>query len=323
LGFRFEDEENGRAVKRDELLKVLSTGERKALYILNILFEIEARKDLRVETLIIVDDIADSFDYKNKYAIIEYLKDISELDGFYQILLTHNFDFFRTVESRYISYKHCLMVNKTNEKIEFVAAEYIKNPFGHFFANTENNIKLLALIPFVRNIIEYTKGETDSDFTLLTSTLHINNDTNRITVGDIKDIINRNFSKNISVTDEKSIVAELFIETANKLLNTNETLNLENKIVLSVAIRLKAESFMINEIGDSAFLQSIKRKQTAKISKRYIADNPTKKAEVEVIKKVNLITPQNIHINSFMYEPILDMSDIELKTLYTDVLALK
>ena len=215
------------------------------------------------------------------------------------------------------------MVNKTNEKIEFVAAEYIKNPFGHFFANTENNIKLLALIPFVRNIIEYTKGETDSDFTLLTSTLHINNDTNRITVGDIKDIINRNFSKNISVTDEKSIVAELFIETANKLLNTNETLNLENKIVLSVAIRLKAESFMINEIGDSAFLQSIKRKQTAKISKRYIADNPTKKAEVDVIKKVNLITPQNIHINSFMYEPILDMSDIELKTLYTDVLALK
>jgi hypothetical protein len=28
--------------------------------------------------LLVVDDIADSFDYKNKYAIIQYLKDIAE-----------------------------------------------------------------------------------------------------------------------------------------------------------------------------------------------------------------------------------------------------
>ena len=47
-----------------------------------------------------VDDIADSFDYKNKYAIIEYLKDISQENIFKQIILTHNFDFHRTVSSR-------------------------------------------------------------------------------------------------------------------------------------------------------------------------------------------------------------------------------
>ena len=44
---------------------------------LNIIFEVEVRKNLKHETLFVVDDIADSFDYKNKYAIIEYLKDIS------------------------------------------------------------------------------------------------------------------------------------------------------------------------------------------------------------------------------------------------------
>lgn len=56
------------------LLNVLSQGEKRALYILNIIFEIEARKELDQKTILIIDDIADSFDYKNKYAIIEYLK---------------------------------------------------------------------------------------------------------------------------------------------------------------------------------------------------------------------------------------------------------
>jgi len=31
------------------------------------------------------------------------------------------------------------------------------------------------------------------------------------------------------------------------------------------------------------------------------------------------MTPENIHLNSFMYEPILDMSNEYLKQLYSDV----
>ena len=52
-------------------------GEKKALYILNIIFEVEARKKTRTETIFVFDDIADSFDYRNKYAIIQYMHDIS------------------------------------------------------------------------------------------------------------------------------------------------------------------------------------------------------------------------------------------------------
>jgi ABC-type microcin C transport system duplicated ATPase subunit YejF len=70
------------------------------MYILNILFEINARRKQGQETLVISDDIADSFDYKNKYAIVEYLKDVSELDKFCCVFLTHNFDFHRTISSR-------------------------------------------------------------------------------------------------------------------------------------------------------------------------------------------------------------------------------
>lgn len=38
-----------------------------------------------------------------------------------------------------------------------------------------------------------------------------------------------------------------------------------------------------------------------------------------LIKEVNLITPENIHLNSFMFEPLIDMSIWRLKKLYQDV----
>lgn len=31
------------------------------------------------------------------------------------------------------------------------------------------------------------------------------------------------------------------------------------------------------------------------------------------------MTPENLHINSFMYEPIIDMSDGSLRDLYTTI----
>src|SRR3990167_4996490 len=100
IKFVFHDFADTAQIEERELFQVLSSGELRALYILNIIFEVEARLQSNQETLFVVDDIADSFDYKNKYAIIEYLKDISNENIFKQIILTHNFDFYRTVSSR-------------------------------------------------------------------------------------------------------------------------------------------------------------------------------------------------------------------------------
>lgn len=41
-----------------------------------------------------------------------------------------------------------------------------------------------------------------------------------------------------------------------------------------------------------------------------------------VMDRVVLMTPENIHLNSFMYEPILDMSDEHLRRIYEQVKAL-
>ena len=62
---------------------------------------------------------------------------------------------------------------------------------------------------------------------------------------------------------------------------------------------------------------SKKQNQTAwliKAYKEYINDEMT-----NILELVAMITPENIHLNSFMFEPILDMSVKQLYKLYNDV----
>lgn len=82
--------------EKKELEKILSRGEKRAFIILQFLFEMESRKLLEHDTIVVMDDIADSFDYQNKYAIVEYIKDLSESQNIYLLILTHN-DFVATV----------------------------------------------------------------------------------------------------------------------------------------------------------------------------------------------------------------------------------
>lgn len=35
-----------------------------------------------------------------------------------------------------------------------------------------------------------------------------------------------------------------------------------------------------------------------------------------ILNEVSIMTPENIHLNSFMYEPLLDMDIVELLDLY-------
>jgi hypothetical protein len=43
---------------------------------------------------------------------------------------------------------------------------------------------------------------------------------------------------------------------------------------------------------------------------------------VALLDAVALMTPENLHINSFMYEPIIDMSDSHLRKLFQEVRAI-
>lgn len=322
LGFEFEEGADRTPVERGELLEVLSNGEKKALYILNVLFEVETRKSRDRETLFVIDDIADSFDYKNKYAIIQYLKEMAEQPNFRLILLTHNFDFFRTLESRaVVGYDRCFMAQKGETKVVLSKAVGVRNPFINDFKLRffEDGMKRVACIPFIRNILEYTKGDGDPDYLKLTSLLHWKSDTASIAQQDLDSIFRGAFGGEDSWSAATDKVVDMIIQQANVALKADEGVNFENKIVLSIAIRLLSESHMVNELSDPDFTDNIQANQTQALFKAYKNRGHGTAETLEVLDAVVLMTPENIHVNSFMYEPIIDMSDAHLRKLYADV----
>lgn len=77
---------------------------------------------------------------------------------------------------------------------------------------------------------------------------------------------------------------------------------------------------MLSKISNSNFAESINTNQFSKLFKQYRKENPNDVEIIELLDAVNIMTATNIHLNSFMYEPILDMTDDELKNLYKKLL---
>lgn len=325
LGFTYHDGPDNVPMEKAALLKVLSTGERKALYILNIIFSVEVKKKAGQETLMVIDDLADSFDYQNKYAIIQYLKDISQGGLFKQIIMTHNFDFFRTLNSRFVPYPNCWMASKSDTGLALEQASGIKNVFTndwkpHFFSDPK---KRIASIPFIRNLVEYIKGEDDPTFKKLTSLLHWKADSVAITETELDAIFKEVFGASTgSAADLTKLVVDSIQEQAKLCLVAATGINFENKIVLAIAIRLCAEKFMVGRIKDPVFAASIQFQQTQALVTKFKSLFPGDTKTIETLDRVLLMTPENIHLNSFMYEPIVDMSDQHLRRLYKAVSAL-
>lgn len=327
LKFTFQDGTDTVEWSRSEI-KTLSQGEKRALYLLNFIFEVEARKLATQETLFIIDDVADSFDYKNKHAIVQYLRDLTKNDYFHQIILTHNFDFFRTfVTNKFVHRDRCLMSNRNNTGITLTKAEGINNIFINVWKDkiNRNDYILCATIPFTRNIIEYTKGDEDDDYKTLTKLLHWKSDTVQITVGNYLDIYNRLFGTSYD-TSNTQLVKDLLFAKATEicLRTTHDGLNLEDKVLLSIAIRMQAEIFLINELRllknePNYWCQSTS--QFGNLIKDY-SSLSSSSLSLRILEKISITVSSNIHLNSFMYEPILDLTIEHLVNLYGEVCSL-
>ena len=332
----FSDNRGEKEVSKENLLNVLSTGERRAYYILNMIFQILVAKKQGKECLVIFDDISESFDYKNKYAIIEYISDISEFADtngqklFKILLLTHNFDFYRTIASRITKRGNSFIAFSDSGEIKFEKGQYTKNIFMNYKKRLINNYSdniMVASIPFVRNLIEFTDGDDNPDYLLLTSVLHYKPNTQTITLDKIQDIFNKYWCKKdnlkFALGRENDLIYDIIMQESVKITDM-EKLEIENKLILSMAIRLKAELYMkdciLSELPNGVDVINeiyTKKNQSAwliKTFKKHINDS-----SISILELVSMITPENIHLNSFMFEPILDMSLKQLYKLYKDV----
>lgn len=336
LSFQYRTQTGKKEVESKVLEEVvLSKGELRAFYTLQLLFAIEKMKhDGGQEHILVFDDISDSFDYKNKYAIVEYLCDLKDDARFKMLILTHNFDFYRTISSRlcvnrnsiYMAYKDA------NDEIKLHQAEYLREPFKLIKSNADKPEFFIALIPLVRNLIEYTKDTkldpSKSDYIKLTSCLHVKTDTANLTVNDILQIVRNNIDIHILPKVNTDLNIKEYIYNTAQTLDSKTALDeihIENKIVFAASIRLKAEDYMISKLKQvmpiedfNSFFNSITSNQTSVLTKIFEQKcSPSNDIQL-LIKEVNLITPENIHINSFMFEPLIDMSVWRLKKLYQD-----
>ena len=330
----FEMDVGRRLCARNDLMVSLSTGEKRALYLLYILFDLERIRQQATagggQFLIVADDIADSFDYKNKYAIIEYLNDLGNTSGIDLLILTHNFDFYRTVKLRLdVARNNCYIAQRDEEGIVSVTEfKYQKDFFKNVViagikdGNITNDTKkklLISSIPFYRNLCEYS-GK-DIEYSKLTCFLHLKTtplDTLAVKISDLWNLINPFLNNTFfSGADEDYYSSVIRIASACATDTTNEVL-LDNKLVIAIAIRLLTENFMKNTlILNGQVCSDADSNQTREWFNQV---KPFLTSEqISVIEEVNLITPESIHLNSFMFEPLIDISDWTLKDLYTRV----
>lgn len=221
--------------------------------------------------------------------------------------------------------KNIFLANRTvDRKIELCQGIYktdiIKN---RFVSNIEKKRQFIGLLPFVRNMIEYTDGESSADYILLTSCLHQKTDTDSIKIDEIHKIYKSHLfgldNKSIAFKDEK--YTDVLFEEATAVLSDTNEVDLANKLILSIAIRLKSETLMKKIISEEHQVEiKPNRNQTGellKILKKYYSDSYS--GACLLMNRVVMLTSENIHVNNFMFEPLIDISSLHLKQLYIEV----
>ena len=255
-------------------------------------------------------------DYGNKFKII---------------LLTHNFDFYRTVTLRLKGKVQQYMAVKGNDGVIRIehGVYVIRTPFELEMKNSQRSSNLIALIPFVRNLVDYYQEKDSPDFMTLTACLHLLDDRERNAVTEevtdtmLVDIFKKLKRYNVKYEPQEEKVLDIVFREADQIEAADEVheVMIEDKVILSIAIRLKAEMFLKRELkaaGKTNEELKTKMNQTSVWLDMYKRLNPDRE-KFRVIEKVNMMTPEYIHLNSFMYEPLIDMSVWHLMQLYGEV----
>lgn len=322
IAFKYQDSD----VDNDVLMTNLSEGEKKALYMLSVIFEVERSKRLSGPKLYVFDDVVDSFDYINKYAFIEYLRDFVGADDAYAILLTHNFDFFRTVTSRLGSNferQNCLVAEKDAfGKVDLKAAEFInKNPLTAWKSRLANDEMKIASIAMVRELVEMREGSNSRDYALLSSVLHGRKDGQDVTFNDMSDCFLAHIGCNILAGDNRKVQDVLAVK-CKQIVTKKGRLELQDKIVLSIGIRTMVERYILKsfaehdiEVPTSNTLGKLIGSFKDMLPEAYLN-------HADCMEQASLIVPENIHINGFMYEPLVDIGSHRFVNLYQKCLTL-
>lgn len=292
-------------VSEIKLSQILSSGEKTTLNILKFIVEYENCK--KYHPFIILDDIVETFDYSNRYAFMEYINDLVNLDV-PTIVMTHNFEFYRTVSKRIPKLRKSVASANSNGVVDIQTNNRINK-------NMENVLKcsniydFFCAIPYLREIKTILLEDTKT----LDSCLHYKENTSKLQIKDILLQFPSNAIKSLKI-DENDIYMEKLFEIADSLSGFDD-FDIVKKTILSLSCRLLIERKII--ANNFNLLTNINTNQTAQLLDLYgekLFPNVKKYLEA-----VQLSTPEFIHANAFMYEPLIDINGKYLFELYNQI----
>lgn len=292
-------------VSETKLSQILSSGEKTTLNILKFIVEYENCK--KYHPFIILDDIVETFDYSNRYAFMEYINDLVNLDV-PTIVMTHNFEFYRTVSKRIPKLRKSVASANSNGVVDIQTNNRINK-------NMENVLKcsniydFFCAIPYLREIKTILLEDTKT----LDSCLHYKENTSKLQIKDILLQFPSNAIKSLKI-DENDIYMEKLFEIADNLSGFDD-FDIVKKTILSLSCRLLIERKII--ANNFNLLTNINTNQTAQLLDLYgekLFPNVKK-----YLVAVQLSTPEFIHANAFMYEPLIDINGKYLFELYNQI----
>ena len=324
-------------VAHDALFRCLSTGEENALFLLHVVFEIGRIMDASagVTQYLLFDDPVDSFDYRNKYAFVEYIRDFSEAANVSIVILTHNYDFLRTLALRldklFDRNDVLLCERDASGGLSLRHANYLRyNVLVQWRKKIAqgNELATLAAIPFVRELCEIRDGRSSPDYQTMSNVLHGRNGSDSIMLSSLNGPYEKYLKQKPQLFNQK--VQALCLSICHDLSVPGTSFSpdklLEGKIVLSMGIRILAERLLVPVwdaycTGDVPTQFGILWSRVHNLDPSILNTLGIGVAEEKLFESVSLITPANIHVNSFMYEPIIDTSEWRLQKLFTQISA--
>ena len=310
---------NDRVIEEKDLYDILSSGEKTSLNIIKFIVEYISNKNNK--PFIILDDIVETFDYSNRYAFIEYINDIVK-DNVPIIILTHNFEFYRTLQSRVKELIPLVATATNNGTVEIQKNNNINRKIENVL-KVQSEKELIFALPYLRETqiilqndndiskIIYINSKFNNDNDILNSCLHYKEKTLKLTIKDLMDEfpnkINLNIDKNKLYLDElKNVISRI---------RTIDSFDIVGKTIYAIGCRVLLEQKIIQK--NFKLIEDIDEYQFAKIIDLY--GEKLNVHVLELMEKVQLSTPEFIHCNAFMYEPLVDIDGSYLKKLYEEI----
>ena len=351
----------------EDFQKVASGGEKRVvnfLYFVGKLGEFEQSVKTEKTKFVILDDIADMFDSRNRMAMIEYLQTFAEVpSNICWIIFSHNYDFCRCLSNRLgLPRSNRLVATKRTENLKNIVTvsedKYQKpeNPFRYLRENVCEPKCFLALIPFVRQLIYFTRdvshAKVKRDETILTRCLHYfckrecEKDepyTEDVTIDTITKIFGKyvdfredklTFNKNDTVYALlKDICETISLSVSGQISDLDENLNKTisgqqpSEVIPFdkgiVALEDKVVLAMGIRLSAEKFMldagasvEDISKNRTRELIKSFGKKNPGDLKMMHSLDCLVAVLPDFVHMNAFHYEPLIDLDGSELAEYY-------